>query len=66
MGALDAGRKPRCTRCQPGEEPERTVDVQPGPVTLGEVGQLVNGVEVAGIHFAGVSDQDRGRAVETL
>ena len=46
------------------EEPEGAVDVQPGAVLLGEVGERVDRVELARVHLAGVADDDRRRAAE--
>jgi hypothetical protein len=62
--ALRAGREVRGARGEPREEAERAVHVEPGVVLLGEVGELVDRIEVAGVHLARVRDEDRGRAVE--
>ena len=55
-------------RCDPRrdarEEPEGAVDVQPGAVLLGEVGELGQRVELAHVHVARVADDDRGRRRE--
>src|SRR5207253_7254508 len=46
------------------EEPERAVDVQPRVIAVGQIGERVDGIEVARVHLAGVAHDDRGRAAE--
>jgi hypothetical protein len=49
-----------------GEETEGPVHVQPGAVTLREIGHRGQGVEVAGVHLAGTRDHHGGRVAEGL
>ena len=64
VGALDAlDQMPRARR-QRREQAEGAVHVEPGAVPFGELGHVVQRVEVAGVHLAGAADHDRGRAVE--
>jgi hypothetical protein len=56
---------PRCgLRCHARKEPERTVDMKPGAVLRGEIGHPRDWIEVAGVHVAGVADDDGGSAAE--
>ena len=64
VGALDAVDEMLRPRRQRGEQPEGAVHVEPGAVPFGQVGHLVERVEVARVHLAGVGDHDRGSAVE--
>ena len=64
VGALDARGQRRRPRRDAREQPEGAVDVEPGAVLLGQVGQRVDRVEVARVHLAGVADDDRRRAAE--
>ena len=66
MSSLDAVEQVSSPRRGAREEPECAVDVEPGAVTLGEVGEIGDRIEVPRVHFARVSDQDRRRAVEPL
>src|SRR5207302_10833586 len=62
--ALDASGEMRRLPRRAREEPERAVDVEPRAVTLGEIGEGVDRIEVARVHLSGVPNDDRGRAVE--
>ena len=57
--ALDSlGQRTRLRR-EAREQAEGAVDVQPGAVRLGQVGDRGDRVEVAGVDLAGVGDHDR-------
>ena len=58
MRALDAVCEVRGPWCRACEESERTVDVEPRVVALGEIGQRVDRIEIASVHLAGVADDD--------
>ena len=62
LGTLGAGGEVGGPRRHAREQPEGAVDVKPGAVLLGQVGHLVDRVEVARVHLAGVGDDDRGVA----
>jgi hypothetical protein len=62
--ALDALREVRRLGSRARKESERPVDVQPGVVSLREIGQGLDGVEVPRVHLAGVADDDRRRSLE--
>src|SRR4026207_1363809 len=64
MCALHSGREMRGARRDPREETEGTVDVQPAAIPLGEIGETLDRIEVAGGHLTGVSDDDRRRAAQ--
>src|SRR5207245_6025159 len=62
--ALDTLREMRGPGRSASEEPERAVDVQPRVIAVGQIGERVDGIEVARVHLAGVAHDDRGRAAE--
>ena len=64
IGAIDARGESCGARAQPGKEAEGTIDVQPRTVAIGQVGQRFDRIELAGIYFARIGDEDGRRAIE--
>ena len=62
--ALHARGEGRRARREAGEETEGAVHVEPRTVLLGEIRKRSDRVELAGVHVAGVPDDDRRRAAE--
>ena len=62
VGQFETRQPRRPCRCRP--QPDRAIDMQPGAVCMGDLGELAGRVERAGVDVAGLAAHD-GRAVGT-
>ena len=66
IGPLNALRQVSRDRRHPREEPEGAVDVQPGVMTMGQVGHCGDRIEAASVHLARCRDHDCRRTLQRL
>ncbi len=59
IGPLDAGRQRTQVGDDPGPDPERAVDVEPGPGGADDVGDGIERIERPGVHLSGLRHHDR-------